>query len=56
MPTYDYKCKVCNTNLVVAHPINDTPTVICGQCNTERVKSYSAPGVSFSGSGWGSDR
>jgi putative FmdB family regulatory protein len=56
MPTYEYKCRVCNDVLNVAHMINDKPTVICGKCGNDRIKAFSPPALSFPGSGWGSDK
>lgn len=56
MPTYEYKCKTCGDVLAVAHSVNDTPTIICGACGYDRVKIFSAPALTFPGSGWGSDR
>jgi putative FmdB family regulatory protein len=53
MPTYDYKCRVCDNVIIVQHSINDSPTVVCGECQSKRVKVFSAPGIEFKGTGWG---
>lgn len=53
MALYDYKCPKCLTIIPISHPISDSPTILCAECQTPRVKVFSAPGVSFKGSGWG---
>jgi putative FmdB family regulatory protein len=53
MPTYEYKCRVCEDIVVVQHSINDSPTVVCGKCQAKRVKVFSAPSIEFKGTGWG---
>ena len=55
MAIYDYKCRVCDDMIQVNHSINDSPTVLCGKCESKRVKVISAPAVAFKGTGWGKD-
>jgi putative FmdB family regulatory protein len=55
MAVYDYKCRKCETNIEVTHPINDSPKILCSSCGTKMVKAFSAPGLEFKGSGWGKD-
>ena len=56
MATYEYYCKQCDTSIDVAHPITDTPTIICVECSKPRVKKFGVGAVTFKGSGWGKDR
>jgi putative FmdB family regulatory protein len=55
MANYDYKCRVCADIITVSHSVNDKPTVLCGKCDSKRVKVFSAPALEFKGSGWGKD-
>jgi putative FmdB family regulatory protein len=51
--TYEYICPQCKSVIEVSHPLTDTPTIICADCATARVKKFSLGAVTFKGSGWG---
>ena len=51
MPTYEYKCLTCSIEYSVERSIHEENTPIC--CSTSMVQVYSAPGLSFKGTGWG---
>ena len=53
MALYEYKCRKCDDVISVSHPINDNPTILCGTCQSKRIKVFSAPAVTFKGNGWG---
>ena len=53
MANYDYKCRKCEDVITVSHSINDSPTILCLKCESQRVKVYSAPPITFKGNGWG---
>lgn len=55
MATYSYKCRECEEEQTVQHPINDSPTILCSKCNGKMVKVFSAPQLQFRGGGWGKD-
>jgi putative FmdB family regulatory protein len=55
MATYSYKCRECEEEQTVQHPINDSPTILCAKCNAKMVKVFSAPQLQFRGGGWGKD-
>ena len=53
MPTYDYKCLMCNEIISVVHSIHEPLTKQkCKKCKVEMVRVYSIVGVIFNGSGW----
>jgi putative FmdB family regulatory protein len=59
MPTYQFKCEVCDVSASVTIPLSengDGKTPKCLECDVDMVRIFSAPAVSFKGSGWGSDR
>lgn len=56
MATYDYKCAGCDITTTINHPIDQTPVIHCHGCGKPMAKSYSAPMVTFKGTGWGKDR
>lgn len=51
MPLYDYVCK-CGHRLTVTHTITEEPEIPCSECKDMMKKSYSAPVISFKGSGF----
>lgn len=53
MPTYDYKCKDCDTTKTVSRSFSDSdPGYKCDACNSELIRVYSNVGVTFKGSGF----
>lgn len=54
MPTYEYKCPICNKIEIHFHKMEQTPKVLCVGCsNSEMQKSIcSAVGLHFKGSGF----
>jgi putative FmdB family regulatory protein len=57
MATYYYKCNTCEASASVSNPISEESKVPkCLECNKNMERVFSAPAVTFKGSGWGSDR
>jgi putative FmdB family regulatory protein len=57
MATYEYKCEVCNSIVSVTNPISEEIKIPkCLACKKDMVRIFNAPGLSFKGIGWGSDR
>lgn len=52
MPTYEYACKKCSETLEVVQSFSDEPLKVCPNCQGELRKVFSAPGISFKGSGF----
>lgn len=52
MPTYQYRCTECGTDLEVVQKFTDDPLTICPECEGKLRKVYSAVGVVFKGSGF----
>lgn len=52
MPTYEYACKQCNGRLEVVQAFTDDPLTQCPSCSGQLRKVFSAPGISFKGSGF----
>lgn len=53
MATYDYHCPTCQaTTKEVRSITEDAPKPLCGNCEVEMVRSYTAPGLQFKGNGW----
>jgi putative FmdB family regulatory protein len=53
MPTYEYECKKCHIRYEVEQPMDKVTTPLC--CSEPMRQIYSAPGISFKGTGWGKD-
>ncbi len=51
MPTFDFKCHLCDT--VVEMIITDDPLPKCKTCDTTLTKVYTPPAIHFKGGGWG---
>ncbi|MGA4507992.1 FmdB family zinc ribbon protein [Propionibacteriaceae bacterium G1746] len=52
MPTYQYHCKSCSTDLEVVQKFTDASLTECPECRGELRKVYGAVGVVFKGSGF----
>lgn len=52
MPTYQYRCTECGTELEVVQKFTDDPLSVCDVCQGQLRKVYSAVGVVFKGSGF----
>ena len=54
MPTYDYRCEACGKTFEVFQSFSDEPLTDCPDqaCTGTVKKIFSAPGISFKGSGF----
>lgn len=52
MPTYSYKCTVCDTAFDIQQSFTDSSLTECPTCQGKLRKLFSAVGVSFNGSGF----
>lgn len=52
MPTYEYRCKKCDSHLEVVQSFTDDPLTKHETCGGELRKVFAAPGISFKGSGF----
>lgn len=52
MPTYEYECIVCNVRYEMVEKMAEHTTPYC--CSMMMRQIYNAPGISFKGTGWGS--
>lgn len=52
MPTYQYRCQDCSSELEVVQKFTDEPLTRCPTCDGALRKVYSAVGVVFKGSGF----
>ena len=55
MPTYDFRCPNGHSFSQVAS-VHTTPASICPRCNTEAIRVFTAPPISFKGEGFVSER
>ena len=56
MPIYEYRCHSCDNTAIIRATINQTPQPPqCDVCQASMIRLWSAPGVSFKGTGWGKD-
>jgi putative FmdB family regulatory protein len=51
MPIYEFECKVCKIRVEVDKSIHEERDAQC--CGQLMSRLYSAPGISFKGTGWG---
>ena len=51
MPTYEYECMECRIKYEIEQSMEDAVTPLC--CAKSMRQIYSAPGLSFKGTGWG---
>ncbi|GAA4889433.1 hypothetical protein GCM10025789_02300 [Tessaracoccus lubricantis] len=52
MPTYQYRCTDCGSDLEVVQKFTDDALTVCPECDGNLRKVYSAVGVVFKGSGF----
>ncbi len=52
MPLYRYVCETCGHEKVVMHGMNESPEIICENCNSTMKKTIGRIGVIFKGSGF----
>lgn len=52
MPTYQYRCTSCDTDLEVVQKFTDDPLTDCPECDGNLRKVFNAVGVVFKGSGF----
>ncbi len=52
MPTYQYRCTECATDLEAVQSFTDDPLTTCPECQGNLRKVFSAVGVVFKGSGF----
>ena len=52
MPKYEYACKSCGEHLEVVQSFTDAPLTECPACGGPLRKVFSAPAISFKGSGF----
>lgn len=52
MPTYEYKCRQCDTRLEAVQSFSDEPLTECPTCGGPLRKVFSSVGVVFKGSGF----
>ncbi len=52
MPTYQYRCTECATDLEAVQSFADDPLTVCPECDGSLRKVFSAVGVVFKGSGF----
>ena len=55
MPLYEYSCAECGTYASTSSSyVDNLPIMECPKCMTIMNRLYSAPGIVFKGTGWGS--
>ena len=52
MPTYQYRCTECGSELEVVQKFTDDPLTVCPECDGTLRKVFNAVGVVFKGSGF----
>jgi putative FmdB family regulatory protein len=52
MPTYEYVCRNCGHMFEIVQSMSDAPLTICDVCGGELRKVFTAPAISFKGSGF----
>lgn len=52
MPTYQYRCTECATDLEAVQSFTDDPLTVCPECDGTLRKVFSPVGVVFKGSGF----
>lgn len=52
MPTYQYRCTECGSELEVVQKFTDPSLTVCPECQGQLRKVFNAVGVVFKGSGF----
>jgi putative FmdB family regulatory protein len=52
MPTYQYRCTTCDTEVEAVQKFTDDPLTDCPECDGSLRKVFNAVGVVFKGSGF----
>jgi putative FmdB family regulatory protein len=52
MPTYEYVCRTCGHGFEIVQSMRDEPLTVCDICGGELRKVFTAPAISFKGSGF----
>src|SRR6202035_1061771 len=52
MPTYEYRCEHCGSNVEVVQSFTDAPLTACASCGGPLRKVYAPVGIVFKGSGF----
>lgn len=56
MPSYEFHCKSCGHTLIEHRSIEqDAQDTVCPMCTKLMTRIFSAPAVTFNGTGWGKD-
>lgn len=55
MPTYDFKCRNCESTVTIAIGIRENLiNPVCATCQAAMIRDYAIAAVEFKGSGWAS--
>jgi putative FmdB family regulatory protein len=52
MPTYEYRCRDCGHSFDIVQKMSDDQLTHCPECGGELRKVFTAPAISFKGSGF----
>jgi len=52
MPTYEYRCRNCGHSFDIIQKMSDASLTHCPECGGELRKVFTAPAISFKGSGF----
>jgi len=52
MPTYEYRCRDCGHSFDIVQKMRDDQLTHCPECGGELRKVFTAPAISFKGSGF----
>ena len=52
MPTYEYRCRDCGHSFDIVQKMSDDPLTHCPECGGSLRKVFTAPAISFKGSGF----
>ena len=52
MPTYEYRCKGCGTDLEVVQSFDEPSLTVCPQCSGPLRKVFGSIGITFKGDGF----
>lgn len=52
MPTYDFKCRVCDQVIELKVALEDRDSVPCPKCENIMSRQLSVPAIQFKGSGF----